>query len=101
MGFRGVIFCAAALGSASALAAQNSAPASAGRIAGIAPAPAVASGNPPSNFGRGPAFLANIPIVVFPDGRVFADFGYGYEQVARSCALPVSYGSQVLTNGPP
>jgi hypothetical protein len=29
---------------------------------------------------------------------VFTDFGYGYEPVARSCALSVSY---VLTNGIP
>jgi hypothetical protein len=99
MGFRGIIFCAAALGSSSALAAQHQAPSSGGRIAAIAPPPAVALVNPPSNFGpQALVWFTNIPIVVFADGRVFTDFGYGYEQVARSCALSVSY---VLTNGIP
>jgi len=99
MGFRAIIFCAAALGSSSALAAQHPEPASAGRIAGIAPPPAVALVNPPSSFGlQSLVVFVNIPIFVFADGRVFADFGYGYEHVARSCALSVSY---VLTNGVP
>jgi len=99
MGFREIILCAAALGSSSALAAQNPAPASGGRIAGIAPAPAVVLVNAPSNPGpRTLVWFTNIPIVVFADGRVFTDFGYGYEQVARPCALSVSF---VLTNGIP
>jgi hypothetical protein len=99
MGFREIILCAAALGSSSALAAQNPAPASAGRIAVIASPPTVTPVNSPSSFGpQGSLWFANIPILVFADGRVFADFGYGYEHVARSCALSTSY---VLTNGIP
>jgi len=99
MGFRAIIFCAAALGSSSALVAQNSAAASAGRIAGIAPPPAVAVVNPPSTFGpQSRVWFVNIPILVFGDGRVLADFGYGYEHIVRSCELSVSY---VLTNGIP
>jgi hypothetical protein len=27
------------------------------------------------------------------DGRVFADFGRGFEQIVRSCALPAGYGN--------
>ena len=99
MGFREIIFCAAALGSSSALGAQHAAQASAGRIAGIAPPPAIAPANPSSSLGpQTLVWLTNIPIFVFADGRVFADFGYGYEHVARSCALSLSY---VLTNGIP
>jgi hypothetical protein len=39
------------------------------------------------------AFLfGNMPVLVLNDGRVFADFGLGWEQVVRSCTLPVEYG---------
>jgi hypothetical protein len=102
MHFRALILFAAALALPSVLAAQHPAPASPARIAGIAPPPAAAPVNPPSNFGAsGPVFFANIPVVVFADGRVFADFGFGYEQVVRSCTLPVSYGSQFVPNATP
>lgn len=39
---------------------------------------------------RGPVVYA-VPVAVTNDGRVFADFGRGYEQVLRSCAA--QYGS--------
>lgn len=47
-----------------------------------------------------------VPVVVTNDGRVFADFGRGYEQVLRSCAAqygatmstaPQAYGAQTYT----
>ena len=31
------------------------------------------------------SFLANVPVVALPDGRVFADFGRGFEQIVRGC----------------
>ncbi len=67
--------------------------ASAPRVAAIAPAPQpviVAPGNflvPP-----GMALFANLPVVVLADGRVFADFGRGYEQIVRSCVSVVNSG---------
>jgi hypothetical protein len=102
MSIRSVLLCAIALASSNALAAQHPVPASTGRIAGIAPPPTPAPVNPPSNFGpQGPVFFGNIPVLVFADGRVFADFGQGYEQVVRSCALPVSYATPVVVNTTP
>ena len=64
-----------------------------GRIAGIAPAPAP---TPPENARarRGPAFFGNIPVVVLSDGRVFADFGRGFEQVVHWCGVPASFDGQ-------
>jgi hypothetical protein len=62
------------------------------RVAAIAPAPQpvyLAPGNlyvPP-----GMALYGNLPVVVLTDGRVFADFGRGYEQVIRSCNTVVNY----------
>jgi hypothetical protein len=35
-----------------------------------------------------------VPAVVTADGRVFADFGYGFEQVHRSCAAATVMGGQ-------
>ena len=68
-------------------------PVTSGRVAGIAPAPAQAPINSRSSFTAPLTFLfGNIPVTVFRDGRVFADFGLGWEEVARSCTLPVSYG---------
>ena len=102
MATRATILCAVALAFPSVLVAQHPAPASAPRVAGIAPPPTPAPVNPPSNFGpQGPVFFGNIPVLVFADGRVFADFGIGYEQVVRSCALPVSYGSPLPSNASP
>lgn len=45
-----------------------------------------------SREGRRAPVVMGVPVVVTSDGRVFADFGRGYEQVLRSCAA--QYGSQ-------
>ncbi|MEP6491381.1 MAG: hypothetical protein ABJF01_01800 [bacterium] len=72
---------------------QRTASAPAGKVAGIAPAPAQpAPANP--NAPRRPVFFGNIPVVVLPDGRVFADFGRGFERVVRSCGVPVNFGAE-------
>jgi hypothetical protein len=74
--------------SASATAQQRpTVPRPAVQTAGIAPPPppASASGTAPSAaIGMGDAGL--VPVVVGNDGRVFADFGFGYERVLRSCS---------------
>jgi hypothetical protein len=64
------------------------------RVAGIAPPPPVIIA-PQFNNGvyvpPGMVLYGNLPIVVMPDGRVYADFGRGYEQVIRSCSSVVTY----------
>ena len=59
------------------------------RVAGIAapPQPTVTPVTvpPPGQF-----LYGSVPILVTPDGRVFADFGNGYEQLVRNCATPLS-----------
>lgn len=90
---------AAGVAMTSALGAQHVkatpvAPASGARVAGIAPPPPVVVVQPgfvqPGYVQAGyvyPAtpYFASIPVVVFPDGRIFANFGYGYEQVVTAC----------------
>ena len=80
--------------------AQHTTPAP-GRVAGIAPAPAPQPEPTRSHFvPPGTVFYGHIPVLVLTDGRVFADFGRGYEQVVRSCGLPVSYGGQTNASSP-
>jgi hypothetical protein len=76
-------------------AASGGAAAGGANIAAIAPAPQPVYGVQSNNFyvPPGMALYGNLPVVVLPDGRVFADFGRGYEQVIRSCASVVNtYG---------
>lgn len=89
----------------------------AGRVAGMAPAPAAAPqpvyprrygagayGTPVYGGGYGSPVVASIPVVLMPDGRIFADFGYGYEPVLRSCATaaaPVAYTTAPTQYSPP
>ena len=40
-----------------------------------------------------------VPAVVTNDGRVFANFGYGYEQVYRSCSSVVVVGQPAVIAG--
>jgi hypothetical protein len=40
-----------------------------------------------------------VPAVVTSDGRVFANFGYGFEQVYRSCASAVVVGQPTVVAG--
>jgi len=68
---------------------------SAGSAAGIARAPTVVvvpGANNIVNTTAGNAIYANIPALILPDGRVFADFGRGYEQVTRSCRAVIAAG---------
>ena len=101
MKIRTWMFCAAAVIAAPmALSAQHVKPATPPRIAGIAPAPQAAPPNP-GMVAPGTVFYGNVPVIVFGDGRVFADFGQGYEQVVRACNLPVTYGVQAMQTAPP
>jgi len=61
-------------------------------IAAIAPAPQPIY-LPARNLyvPAGMALYGNLPVVVLTDGRVFADFGRGYEQVINSCTSVVNY----------
>ena len=62
-----------------AAGAQHTKTGAGARVAGIAPppAPVVLRG---SRFER-------VPVVVSPDGRVFANFGRGFEQIVRACGV--------------
>ena len=73
--------------------AQHPKPATTGRIAGIARAPVIV--NPPFGPGRfinarffnGGFFSGFVPVIVAPDGRVFANFGVGFEEVVTACGM--------------
>ena len=71
-----------------------------GRVAAIAPAPTPVvivagpafvggfqTGFLPSGFFPAAAFVQNFPVAILQDGRVFANFGFGFEQVVRACAV--------------
>ena len=126
---RARLVCAVTAGSILILAASNDASAqrsrdrhvvNGGRVALIAPAPApvvvVAPrhgfyGSPyayqygysPYGYFPSAAIVQNIPVVMLQDGRVFANFGYGYEQVVRTCApsgvVPVVTGYASVPRG--
>lgn len=51
----------------------------------------------------GSPIVGTVPVVLMPDGRIYADFGYGYEPVIRSCAAaaPVTYASPPAQYSPP
>ncbi|HEU4787441.1 MAG TPA: hypothetical protein VFS57_08540 [Gemmatimonadaceae bacterium] len=72
-----------------ALAAQRTGSAAAGQVAGIA-APVVRAERivapPPGSF-----LIGGVPVVVLSDGRMFADFGYGYEPITRGCGGAVLF----------
>jgi hypothetical protein len=92
-------------------AAGSVAPATAAapaRIAGIAPPPPtfiIVSGDERFfNAGvNGTVIFANIPAFVLQDGRVFANFGRGIEQVVRPCGGLLNTTNEGLfaTNGQP
>lgn len=71
-----------------------------GRVAAIAPAPVpVVIVAAPAYYGGYPygyapygyfpagAGIQNFPVVMLQDGRVFANFGFGFEHVVRSCSV--------------
>ena len=76
-----------------ALSAQRTGVAAAGRVAGIA-APVVRAERivapPPGSF-----LIGGVPVIVLSDGRMFADFGYGYEPITRGCSGAVLYAQSV------
>jgi len=60
--------------------AQHGKAGAAGRVAGIAPAPVANPIVAPGTFLSG-----SVPVIVSPDGRIFANFGAGFEQVVTAC----------------
>lgn len=83
---------------ASAQRTQHTQPTAPPRVAAIAPAPAPQA-TPPrhSYYGHG-GFRSDLPILMMADGRIFADFGRGWERVSRSCSLPSGYtGTQIVS----
>jgi hypothetical protein len=62
------------------------------KIAGIAPPPTPAEPANPHGH-RTPVFFGNVPVVVLSDGRVFANFGRGFERVVNPCGVPASFGA--------
>lgn len=81
--------------------AQRTKPATSGRIAGIAPPPAIVSPLGPGRFfngrffnGRfftGGFFTGFVPIIISQDGRVFANFGAGFEEVVTACGVSTGF----------
>jgi hypothetical protein len=73
---------------------------SAGVVARIIPVPpppaTVAVPNNGVFFVPPGSFLANVPVVALPDGRVFADFGRGFEQIVRGCGVGTAFITSVL-----
>lgn len=57
------------------------------RVAGIAPSPPVAAIPGTSLVLTAPATSGGPLVVLLPDGRLFANFGRGYEQVAQPCGF--------------
>ena len=107
MDVRSWFYLGLTLASPAVLCAQHTKPATRGRVAGIAP-PAPAPPQPigGSSLAPGNVYYGNVPVLVLTDGRVYADFGRGYEQVVRTCGLPISYGGAygggiVVSNGGP
>ena len=60
------------------------------RKAIIAPAPAQAPAPGQPGVDPNRPRLWSVPILTLPDGRVYADFGYGFEQVVSSCAASLA-----------
>jgi hypothetical protein len=73
--------------------AQHTKGTASGRIAGIAPPPVVVVVN--QVFMRGTFLTGAVPIIVSTDGRVFANFGGGFEQVVTACGVSTGV---VVTN---
>ena len=76
-----------------AVAAAQHKPKETGRVGGIA-APPQQVVSPVTVPAPGQFLYANIPVLITPDGRVFADFGMGYEQLVRNCATPLNVYQQ-------
>ena len=76
-------------------------PAKPGAVAAIAPAPPPPPPPGQAYFPQGQSYYpppgrflyGSIPVVVFPDGRIYADFGWGWEPVTRNCAVARGYAT--------
>ena len=92
----GAIATLASIGSAQRTthAPAQTSGASSPRVAAIAPPPTPQAQPvyPHRFYGHG-GFRSDLPILLMADGRVFADFGRGFEQILRSCALPTTSSS--------
>ena len=73
--------------SAPGVAQQAKGRAAPARVAGITPSPPVAAVPGTSLVLTAPANTGGPPVVLLPDGRLFANFGRGYEQVAQPCGF--------------
>ena len=82
---------------ASAQRTQHTQPTTAPRVAMIAPAPQTPPSNPRSFYGHH-GFRDDLPILWLSDGRVFANFGRGFEQIARSCAISSGFSSPPIVS---
>jgi hypothetical protein len=65
----------------------------AGTVAAIAPPPATVLVVPNQQvfIPRGFSIVGNVPVVTLTDGRVFANFGNGFEQIIRNCSALVTF----------
>jgi hypothetical protein len=70
---------------------QHTKAAASGRVAGIAPAPVIVA----PIVAPGRFLTGGVPIIISPDGRVFANFGAGFEQIVTACG---SSNGIVVTN---
>ena len=68
------------------------------RIATIAPPPRPRPSQGYAHRFHGYGFRSDLPILLMADGRVFADFGRGFEQIVRSCALPTGYSTTQIVS---
>lgn len=87
---RSAILCgllATTAASAPAAAQRAKGKAAPPRVAGITPAPPVVAVPGTSLVLTAPANVAGPRVVQLPDGRLFANFGRGYEQVAQPCGF--------------
>jgi hypothetical protein len=89
-----------------AIAAAQHTKAEPARIAAIAPAPPIVTIAPrplirhsyyPGGVYYGAGGYGPVPLVLLTDGRAFADFGYGYEQVVEACGSHGAYGAQIVS----
>lgn len=92
-------------GAVSAQVVHKPAPSSTGappaRVAAVAPPPTVVVvPNGGAFFVPPGSYLANVPVVALPDGRVFADFGRGFEQIVRGCGTGTAFVTSVLPASP-
>ena len=76
------------------------------RIAAIAPPPPIVTVVPRPFIRHGYYYgglyygagrYGPVPLVLLADGRAFADFGYGYEQVVEACGSHTGYSAQVVS----